>query len=772
MRPIGMDHMVLWLDRRLFASNGALVGPKAASLCALRRLRVKVPPCFFVTTRAFREHLGANGLHSRIAAPADRAEPALEEIRRLIVRSAFADSLRAQITSAYERLGARIVAVRSSATAEDLPGHSFAGQYETILGVASPEDCLEAIKQCWASLWTERAFEYCRRNGIDHQQVEMAVIVQRQIEPEAAGVAFTLDPVTGSRSRIVIESCRGLGEALVSGKVQPDRILLRKKNLELIRQHLVGSEPSLDLKSARRLGRAVRRMERRLGCPQDIEWALRAGTLWFLQARPVTAIPEPKSWEDRQVWANPNVAEVFPEVVTPMTYSVVAPMFQPLFDSVLRLVGADPTRCSVVGRVAGRVYWNANAGMAAARPFVSPSNAGALGALFGGEQVKRFERGEFDLCDEDLPDLGFTWPGYILSWPAILRNLIAHRPSKADGFMVGLKTRNDVLARFDVAAATTEELTRTLMQSLQESLRSCDLIYFWWDGVAAGVFSKVCRDWLGDGEQGLGYRLQKAQGGIADTEAALDLWRLAALAHEDKETESALAGDGAWETIHPRLAGTDHGRQFLTSWERFMAAHGQHCHNELEFFSPRWAETPDYILGLVRGYLRSIDRADPLEKQRQLAEERARLTEQCRRTLRNPIKRRLFNWSLPRTQRLARNRENWKSEAVRLLAGARRVLLELGRRLHQDGVLADRDDIFFLESSEIEPVVQGRADFDVRRRIAQRRAEYEWNQAQNPPAVVIGRYDPQKDVASAIDTGVKVLSGIAVSPGMVTARPA
>jgi len=114
------------------------------------------------------------------------------------------DSTREQIAAAYHRLAASVVSVRSSATAEDLPGHSFAGQYETVLGVRSLDECLDAIKRCWASLWTERAYEYRQRNGIDHEQVEMAVIIQRQIEPDAAGVAFTLDPVTGSRSRIVI----------------------------------------------------------------------------------------------------------------------------------------------------------------------------------------------------------------------------------------------------------------------------------------------------------------------------------------------------------------------------------------------------------------------------------------------------------------------------------------------------------------------------------------------------------------------------------------
>jgi phosphohistidine swiveling domain-containing protein len=201
-----------------------------------------------------------------------------------------------------------------------------------------------------------------------------------------------------------------------------------------------------------------------------------------------------------------------------------------------------------------------------------------------------------------------------------------------------------------------------------------------------------------------------------------------------------------------------------------MAAHGHHGHSEIEFFSPRWSETPDYILGLVRGYLRSIDEANPVQKQRRLAEQRERLAEQCRHKLTSPIKRRLFDWSLRQTAKLARDRENSKSEAVRLTAGHRRLLLELGERLRQQGILQDRDDIFFLEAAEVEPVVQGRADFDIKERIAQRRAEYEWNMAQAPPPVVVGRYDPQKYAASSIDRTVKVLKGLAVSPGVVTGK--
>jgi phosphohistidine swiveling domain-containing protein len=761
---------ILWPDARCRSVPRELIGPKAASLCTLRRLGLKVPPCFFVTTTAFRAHLDANGLRPQIAARLGKTPEATEEIRQLIAEAPLTSPLREQAAAAYERLGAAVVAVRSSATAEDLPGHSFAGQYETVLGVKSLEECLDALRECWASLWTERAFEYRRRNGIDHQQVEMAVIVQQQIEPEAAGVAFSVDPVTGSRSRIVIESCPGLGEALVSGQVQPDRILLRKKNLELIRQNLVAEEPSLDLKSARRLARRVKRLEERLGSPQDIEWALRDGTLWFLQARPITALPEPKPWEERQVWTNLNLGEVAPDVMTPMTFSAIFSVSELASAPILRLFGADAHQHPPAGLVAGRLYFNINTIMAVARPLASPARLSAMNDVFGGEQSRRFKQGEFDLCDEDLPDLGFSWPRYVLSWPGLIRDLIAHRASKADEFMAHFKTRNVALAHVDYGAASTAELTCMATQTLCENVKALELLYLWSGSVASGVFQKVCRNWLRAVDPALEYRLLAAQGDMADTAAGFDLWRLAALAHEDRQTEAALLSDGGWDAIRPKLAALDPGRRFLAAWDRFLTSHGQHSHSELEFYSPRWAEMPDYILGLVQGYLRAINQVNPLARQRQLAETREQLTRQCRQRLKNPVKRWIFNWSLRQTQKLARFRENSKNEAARLFAGLRRIFLELGERLRQKGILTESEDIFFLEIAEVEPVVQGRADFDVKQRIAQRRAEYEWNRAQTPGPVVVGRYDPQKHVASSIDTSLRVLKGIAVSPGVATGK--
>jgi len=783
---------IAWPDSLLKGLGPSLIGPKAASLCTLRRLRMRVPPCFFLTTLAFREHLEVNGLNSLItsvlaelATQPDTRKDVLESIRVRIVDSPLTGGVAEQVATAYEKLGAAAVSVRSSATAEDLPGHSFAGQYETFLNLTSLEGCLEAIKKCWASLWTERAFEYRRRNGIDHARVEMAVIVQRQIDAEVAGVTFSLDPVTGSRSRIVIESCRGLADALVSGRIRPDRMVLHKRNLALIHwdapdgvrrasvdDPAVASAPSLELKVAKRLARRVRRIERKLGDPQDIEWALRDGTIWFLQARPITVIPPQKSWEDRQVWTNCNTGEVMPDVATPATSSMVELFFYPLFRSVFRLLGADPRDDPVAGLVAGRVYFNVNTALAAGRPFgdLGAQTMPQGGTIMGGEQGRMYAQGKLDIPDEDLPDLGFRWPRYILSWPRILFDVVRHSPRRGAKARTRVRTRSDALRALDTDPLSNAELANMHLSSLWDMVPDVDLLYLVSGSVAPLVLGRAIHKWLGETDDGLMYRLFAAQGGMADTEAGLAMWALAQRAHADEVTREALRGPGSWDEVRQRLVLTEHGREFVAAWDRFMAEHGHHCRGELEFFNPRWSETPDYVLGLVRNYLRSIPRVDPVEHRRRLIAQRDVLAEQCRKRLRNPVKRFLFTWSLRGTCQILIDRENWKDEVVRLLAAGREFLLTLGERLSRQGILNNADDIFFLKLTEIESVAKDTGNFDVKQRIAARRVEYERNCSVTPPPVVIGRFDPDEAAAPHIDETTRVLEGIPVSPGVVTGR--
>jgi pyruvate,water dikinase len=527
----------------------------------------------------------------------------------------------------------------------------------------------------------------------------------------------------------------------------------------------------LDLKSARRLGRAVRRIERRLDSPQDVEWAIRDGTLWFLQARPITAIPQPKSWEDRQAWANMNTGEVMPDVTTPVTWSMIQLLFYPLFRSVCRLAGADVRKHPVVGRVAGRVYFSINVGMAAGRPFgLTPDKAAKSETIFGGGHMNKFHLGELDIPDEDLPDLGFSWPKYILSMPGIVYSLLSHSPKRGDRARARIKAHNDKFREIDLRVMDTAELAGILITGLWQNLGDLDLLYLVTSAPALVLFDFACRRWLNDQDFTLGYRLLVAQGGMADTEAGLDLWRLAELAHADAWTEATLSSRDSWDQVRERLRGAEHGRRFLEAWERFMTEHGHHCRGELEFYNVRWSERPDYILDMVRNYLRSIEEVNPLENRRRLAAERDELVEQCRSRLKNPIKRALFTRSLRQVRKLAVDRENWKNEVVRQLTTRRQVLLILGDRLHESGVLPDPDDVFFLELDEIEALAIGRADFDPKPRIAERRAEYERNKAFTPPPVVVGRFDPQKHVLPRIDATEKELQGIAVSPGIVTGK--
>jgi pyruvate,water dikinase len=311
-------------------------------------------------------------------------------------------------------------------------------------------------------------------------------------------------------------------------------------------------------------------------------------------------------------------------------------------------------------------------------------------------------------------------------------------------------------------------LARTFDKLLREGFEGMDLQYLLTQAAALPLFQKACRDWLDDPDLTLGYRLFAALGGMPETVAGLVLWRLAALAHAERQTEAALLAEGDWPRARTELGRTEHGRTFLRAWEAFMAEHGHHCRGELEFFNARWAETPDYILGLVRGYLRAIDQCRPVENQRRLAEEREQLTEQCRRRLRNPLKRWLFARSLRRAQKLAVNREEWKNQAVRHLTVLRRILLALGQRLWKEGVLGQPDDVFFLEVAEVEPVATAQAGFDVQASIADRRKEYARNLTLAPPPVVVGRFDPNTPGAPAADTSASVLQGIPVYPGAVT----
>ena len=294
----------------------ALVGGKGASLGELARIDgIRVPRGFCVTTDAFRRIMASamaiDEALDRLAQldPGDRdgIRTRAAELRKTIEAIAMPDDLAAAITGAVARLDEHVAyAVRSSATAEDLPTASFAGQQDTFLNVVGPAAILEHVSRCWASLFTERAVTYRLRDGIDHRQVHMAVVVQRMVIPQASGILFTADPVNGNRKIESVDASFGLGEALVSGLVNPDMFKVRddeivqkivaSKQLAIQAhpgggtQHLAidpaqQAQPALTDAQVVELARLGRRIEAHFGRPQDIEWCLADDDFHIVQSR-------------------------------------------------------------------------------------------------------------------------------------------------------------------------------------------------------------------------------------------------------------------------------------------------------------------------------------------------------------------------------------------------------------------------------------------------------------------------------------------------------
>jgi pyruvate,water dikinase len=768
-------------------SSAPAVGFKALSLARMHRLALCVPPGFCVTAAAYREHLNRDDIVPIIEAALSKLENAaaeekaavLSDIRQAITEPPMSDVLRREIATYYKALRESRLAVRSSATAEDLPGCSFAGLYETYLGIAGLEGCVEAIKKCWASLWTERAYEYRQKNSFNHLKVDMAVIVQSLIPADASGVTFTAEPASDRRERIVIEACFGLGNTLVSGKVTPDRFVINKNTLETISRNLAekriesvldgsgsvkeqtvpagrASACSISAATCRKLAKLAKRVEAEFGCPQDIEWALRGRRIHLVQSRPITALPPEKSWQDRQIWCSIPAREVLPDVVTPIMFSVIQAFEDGVIGPSLRTLAFDDRGHPFYGLIAGRLYFNLSTWASVIRslPRVRKYDFRKLAGSHRG-LLQALERLE-NTMDDDLPQVKLSRIRFIAKSPLIIIGILANTRGKG----------RSILAK----NSSTQEIVKYCQGIITDmwSLRS-HMLYLLRTFVALPLLQIACQRWLCDDGSCSG-KLLAGLGEMDDALAGLDLWRLAVAADARPEVKDLILSNYDWDAIEPKLSQFDSGKEFLKTWNGFMRRHGHHCRAELELYNPRWAETPDYILKLVRGYICQIGKIDPIQNCDKRGQQRRQLEQQCRRKLRNPIKRAIFNLLLVRSQQGSIFRENAKSEVIKLLTAMRGMLLEIGRRLAEQGVLKHEDDIFFLRVEQLDSLVQGKADFDVHRVITARRAEYDNNKAIMPPDVVFGTFDPEKQTPELIDTGADMLTGLAVSPGVATGK--
>jgi len=788
MEPQTSTALIIPLES-IHPEEEALTGKKASGISHLIRHGFTVPEGFCVTTTAYTEDLEqcAALIPEGVAENEERAS-ILSAIREAIVKKPLSDKLMTSLKEQYDRLNTPFAAVRSSATEEDLAGQSYAGLYETHLGIRSFDECVAALKKCWASLWSERVLLYRKNQGIDHKSASMAVIVQRLINADSSGVVFTGGFPGGNDDRIVIEACRGLGESLVSGKVTPDRFIIRKRDLHLQQKSIASKSlrvdldhngllherslssresrrASLDNTTIKKLCNLALKAESTTGPGQDIEWAVMDGTIYFLQCRPITALLRLDSGEPPHIWSNANTGEVLPDVVTPLSYSFISTFIDSLFNGNLRRMGIDFGPLRIIERINGRVYFDITA-LSEITHRLPGFLKVDMGSFFGGHQEKlignlltRFPRGS------SHPKINIF--RLLVNLPLFILKVIVSSERDKDKLITELRDITRAMKSRNISSLSESELM-DIINVFNHKMRKKipdDM------AIISGGFpgyqnlSIICRSWFDDHNNSCANRLLMSTGKVDSADPGLALMEIACLTRVSPELEELIKTEQCFIHFREKALKLKQGEEFLRLWDQFMDLHGHHAIGELELYNPRWAENPDYVLSLVKDYAENLKSTDPLAEYRKRAEEREALIHECQNRCKNPLKRIVFNLILSRATCGLALREMYKSEIMRQFSVYREVFLELGRRFVSGHITEQRDDIFFLYSDEIEAICRRTHTFNVKETVESRKREYEKNLTIAPHPIVIGTRDQKQFIPYTADDTLDLLTGISVCGG-------
>ncbi|HEV7708360.1 MAG TPA: rifamycin-inactivating phosphotransferase [Asanoa sp.] len=753
----------------------AVVGGKAAHLGALSRIDgIRVPTGFCVTTDAFRRILveapSVDDLLSRLKPDAQDEIRALSaEIRRTIESVAIPDEL---ATAVRDKLADDTgYAVRSSATAEDLPTASFAGQQDTYLNVVGPAAVLAHISRCWASLFTERAVTYRLRNGFDHRNVSMAVVVQRMVFPEASGILFTADPVTGNRKVAAVDASFGLGEALVSGLVNPDVFKVRDGAVvakAIAAKHLAiealpaggtqevaidprhGEQPALTDAQVVRLVELGRRIEAHFGRPQDIEWCLVDDGFQIVQSRPITTLfPVPDSADGaNHVYLSVGHQQMMTDAMKPLGFSMwqltaMAPMLEAggrLFvDATMRLTSP-----------AGRAAFLELAGRA------DPLMKDALESLL--------DRGDFVPTLPDAapggPPVGGA-PAAIDNDPAIVTALIG----RSEASLAALKRDIATVAGpalFDFLIEAFQEHKRLLGDPLSMQAIMASHEATWW-------LNDQLLEWLG--EKNAADTLTLSAPDNITSEMGLALLDVADVIRPHPEVVAFLRGVDSESFMDdlPKFAGGTEARDAI---EAYLDRYGMRCVGEIDITRPRWSERPATLVPLILDNVRLFEPGTARRRFEQGRQEALRKEQDVLSRLRAlPDGERKADETkrmIDRVRTFIGYREYPKYAIVSRYFVYKQALLAEAERLVRAGVLTEREDIFFLTFQDLHDVArEKRADHEL---ISRRKDAFRAFQALTPPRVLTSDGEAINGAYRRDDVPADALIGLPVSVGTIEGR--
>ena len=759
----------------------ALVGGKGAHLGELSRIEgIHVPAGFCVTTDAFRRIVAkAPSIDERLD-PLSRLDSddreairtLSAEIRRALEGIAVPDDLAEAITLALARLGEQAAyAVRSSATAEDLPTASFAGQQDTYLNIVGGASILQHISRCWASLFTERAVTYRLRNWFDHRKAHMAVVVQKMVLPQAAGILFTADPVTSNRKVACVEASFGLGEALVAGLVNADVYKVRDgevvakavatKQLAIHASPAGGTQqlaieperreqPALTDAQVVRLAQLGRQIEAHFGHPQDIEWCLIDDEFQIVQSRPITTLfPIPV--------ANDQESHVY---VSVGHQQMMTDPMKPLGLSLWQLTALRP-----MSEAGGRLFVDVT------RDLGSPtSRAGLLKALgrsdplIGDALQTIVERGDFiptlpDGGPAGAPAGGAQAP--IETDPAIVVELIEHSQASIATLKRDIRTKSGS-ALLDFILADIPELKRILFDSHSHQVFMAAMEATLW-------LNEHLQAWLG--EKNAADALTQSVPHNVTSEMGLALLDVADVIRPHPDVVAFLqhVEDESFLDELPTLAG---GREARDAIQAYLDKYGMRCVGEIDITRPRWSERPTTLVPVILGNIKNFEpgagerrseqgRQEAWKKEREVVERLRALPDGERKA--GETKR-----MIDRVRTFIGYREYPKYGMVSRYFVYKQALLEEAERLVQAHVLSEKEDIFYLTFTELHNVVRtNQVDDELLR---QRQDAFRSYQALTPPRVFTSDGEVVVGTYRRVDVPAGALVGLPVSAGTVEGR--
>ncbi len=759
----------------------AVVGGKGAHLGELSRIEgVHVPVGFCVTTDVFRRITASEPSIDDRLDRLSRLDPDDQgairtlslQIRQTIEGVAVPDDVIAAVTGELARLGDHAsYAVRSSATAEDSPTASFAGQQDTYLNVVGTAAILQHIRRCWASLFTERAVSYRLRNGFDHRLVHMAVVVQQMVVAEVAGILFTADPVSGNRRTAAVEACFGLGEALVSGLVNADVYTVRDGDIvaktvatkqraivatpgggthELAIDPARQEQPALTDAQVVQLVQLGRRIEAHFGCPQDIEWCLVDAGFQIVQSRPITTLfPIPDAGDrENHVYLSVGHQQMMTDAMKPLGLSV------------WRLTSPAPMR-----EAGGRLFVDATPRLA------SPaSRAGFLELMGRSDPLMRdalqtiLERGDFV---PSLPDQGPGGPPagdpppMIDTDPSIVTELIGRTQESIAALKREIQAESGS-ELFDFILADFHELRRVLFDPRSNQVWMSAMEATWW-------LNERLQAWLG--EKNAADTLTQSVPHNITSEMGLALLDVADTIRPYPEVVAYLqqVEDEQFLDELGELAG---GRQARDAIRAFLDMYGMRCVGEIDITRPRWSERPSTLVPTILSNVKNFEpgaggrrfeqgRQEAQKKERELLERVRTLPDGERKA--GEVKQRI-----DRVRTFMGYREYPKYGMVSRYFVYKQALLGEAERLVQAQLLRETDDIFYLTFEELQDVVRTNQVDELL--IRQRKDAFRTYQALTPPRVLTSDGESVNGTYRRDDLPADALVGLPVSAGTVEGR--